>query len=144
MTQQGSVISFPVPLYQNLPIEAQFYQPSRFVISNVTLGVTTTVTISVDHNYVIGQTVRLLIPPNFGCFQLNETQGNVLSIPAANQVVVSINSLRNVDPFIAATNNIQQPQILAIGDINQGQTNSMGRNNNLVYIPGSFINISPQ
>lgn len=137
-----TVISGPVPAYANLPIESQFYQPSRFEISGVTLGQTTTVTTSVDHNYVIGQMVRLLIPPSFGCRQLNETQGFVLSLPAADQVEVSINSSRNVDAYTTSVETTK-PQILAIGNINGGNINSSGSLSTGTYIPGSFINISP-
>lgn len=143
MTSFGTVISFPIPPYQNLPIEAQFYEPSRFVISNITLGITTLVTTSLDHNYVIGQEIRLLIPSNFGCFQLNNRKGYVLSIPSSTQVQVSIDSSQNVNNFIFATNNINMPQIIAIGDINSGVVNSNGRVLNSTFISGSFINISP-
>lgn len=136
-----TVISFPIPPYSNLPIEAQFYQPSRFVIEDIDLGQTTTVTTTEDMNYVIGQLVRLIIPPTFGCRQLNEQQGYVLSIPAPDQVVISIDSSINVDPFIASSATTQA-QILAIGDINTGDTNSNGRRNNITFISGSFIDIS--
>lgn len=142
MAQQGTVISFPIPSYQNLPIDADFYQPSQFFISNITLGQSTTVTTTVNHNYVLGQECRLIIPSSNGCRQLNQLLGYVSSIPSPNQVVLNINSSRNVDPFTSGTG-IEQPQILAIGDINNGQTNT-GRTNNLTYPPGAFINISPQ
>lgn len=143
MATLTGVISFPIPPYQNLPIQSGFYQPRRFVISDVTLGVTTTITTTQNHDYTVGQLVRLLIPSNFGCFQLNESTGYVLSIPAANEVVIDINSTRNVDPFISATVTTASPQILGIADINNGQINSNGRVQNITYIPGSFINISP-
>ncbi len=142
MTSFGSVISYPIPAYSNLPIRADFYQPRRFVISNITLGQTTVVTTSVDHDYVIGQEVRLIIPSEFGSYQLNESFGYVLTIPALNQVEISIDSSRNVDSYIAATSN-QSPQILAIGDVNTGPINYHGRISNITYIDGSFINISP-
>lgn len=144
MAQQGSVISYPIPAYQNLTPDPQFYQPSRFVISAITLGQTTTVTTSADHNYVIGQECRLLIPASFGSYQLNEVKGNVLSIPASNQVVLDIDSSRNVDSYIASA--VTYPsvaQIVAVGDYNYGQINTNGRTNQLTNIPGSFINISP-
>ena len=82
----------PVPPYTNPPIEPQYYQPSKFYIEDVTLGRTTTVTTTEDHNYVIGQLVRLLIPSSFGCVQLNNTQGYVISIPASNEVELDIDS----------------------------------------------------
>ncbi len=142
MTSVGTVISYPIPLYSNVPIHVEFYQPSRFVISAVALGPTTTITTTVSHNYIVGQLVRLIIPPSFGCRQLNETQGYVLSIPTTTQVVVAIDSSKNVDPYTTSSASTVA-QILAIGDINSGQINSNGVNSTLNYIPGSFINISP-
>lgn len=131
----------PIAAYNNLPIETQFYQPRFYFIEDVDLGQTTTVTTTEDHDYVIGQQCRLIIPPLNGCRQLDEKTGIVISIPASNQVVLNINSSMNVDPFVSSSANTQ-PQILAIGDVNTGQINT-GRTNNLTYIPGSFINISP-
>lgn len=138
----GPVISYPIPAYQNVPIEPQNYQPRRFVISAITLGSTTLVTTTQNMDYVVGQLVRLIIPPSYGSRQLNETQGYVLSIPAPNQVVLSINSA-SADAFVNSMAPTQA-QILAIGDINSGSLNSNGRRNNGTFIPGSFINISPQ
>src|ERR1700691_3913599 len=138
-----SFIIGPVPPESNPPINPQYYAPNWFNISAIGLGQTTTVTTTVNHNYVIGQLVRLIIPQMYGCRQLNEQTGYVLSIPAANQVVLSIYS-QNFDVVTAnPTSNTTQPQILAIGDINNGTSNSSGRSNTGTSIPGSFINISP-
>lgn len=144
MAEQRGVITFPIPPYQNVPPQPEFYQPSRFVIEDITLGQTTLVTTTEDHNYVIGQECRLLIPSPFGSFQLNEVKGNVLSIPSDDQVELSIDSSRNVDAYIASS--VTYPsvaQIVAIGDFNSGAINSNGRIQNITFIPGSFINTSP-
>lgn len=138
----GTVISYPIPAYSNVPIEPQFYQPRSFFISTITLGSTTTVTTTAPMDYVIGQLVRLIIPPSFGCRQLNNQTGYVISIPSTTQVVLDIYSAGG-DQFTSSTATTR-PQILAIGDINSGTTNTSGRINNITYIPGSFINISPQ
>lgn len=143
MSQQGTVRSPPIPAYQNLPIEPQFYQPSQFFISNIVLGWTTIITTTTNHNYVIGQECRLIIPTVFGCYQLNQQLGYVLSIPSSNEVELSINSTKS-DSFIASSITFPSvAQIIAVGDINMGATNSQGRINNITYIPGSFIDISP-
>jgi ABC-type Fe3+-hydroxamate transport system substrate-binding protein len=133
----------PIPPETNPPIQPQYYQPSRFVISAIALGSETTVTTTVDQNYVIGQEVRLLIPPAFGCRQLNGVTGFVLSIPSLTQVVVSINSSNNVDPFVSSSYKRQSPQIVAVGDVNSGVINSSGISSTGTYVLGSFINISP-
>lgn len=138
-----SFFSGPTPPYNNPPIQPQFYQPSMFFISGINRGQTTLVTTSVNNNYVVGQLVRLLIPPTFGCVQLNESSGLVLSIPSPNQVEVEIDSSRNVDQFISASAARTLPQILAIGDVNSGIISSTGPTIPSTNIPGSFINISP-
>lgn len=133
----------PIPAYTNVPINADFYQPSRFNISALMLGQTTTVTTSVDHNYVVGQQVRLIIPQQFGTYELNGKQGTVISVTSATQVVVNIYSAPFTAFVSSPTAYVTQAQILAIGDINSGVTNSSGRTNTGTFIPGSFINISP-
>lgn len=144
MPSVGTVVSYPIPLYANVSIESDFYQPSRFVISNVTLGKTTTIDSLSDMDYVVGQLIRLIIPAPFGCFQLNGSQGYVLSVPSSTQVIVGIDSSRNVNSYIASSSTTVYPQILAIGSINNGSTNATGRTSNATYPPGAFINISPQ
>jgi hypothetical protein len=143
MTALTGVISYPIPLYQNVPIQSQYYKPRRWVISDMTLGQTTIITTTTEIDYQIGQEIRLLIPPSFGSIQLNGARGFVLTIPADDQVEVSINSTM-ADAFIASTSTVQSAEILAIGDINTGVTNTDGRNHQRTDVPGSFINISPK
>ncbi len=138
----STVITAPIPAFSNPPIQPQFYQPKVFVISNVVLGRTTTVTTTLDMDYVIGQLVRLIIPPTFGCRQLDEVEGYVIYIPSSNQVEVDIDSSRDVDPYTSSSS-LTPAQILAIGDINTGIISSTGRIIPTTNIPGSFINISP-
>lgn len=90
----------PIPPYTNVAIEPRFYQPSRFVISDISFGATTTVTTTEDTNYAIGQEVRLLIPRPYGASQLNNHQGVVISIPAVNQVELLIFST-GFNPFVS-------------------------------------------
>lgn len=137
----ASPISGPIPPYSNPPIQPDNYQPRRFQISDIQIGITTTVTTTENMDYVISQQVKLLIPSGYGCSQISGKDGFVISIPSPNQVEVTINSSK-ADPFV--NNSLDQvPQIVAIGNIENGQTNT-SRTNNITYTPGSFINISPQ
>lgn len=136
----ASPIVGPIAPYSNPPINPQYYQPSRFFISAISLGSTTTVTTTEDNNYVIGQLCRLIIPPGNVSRQLNEAQGYVLSLPADDQVELDIYS-SGVDTFVTTATGTQ-PQILAIGDINQGQINTTP-STVTTYPAGAFINISP-
>lgn len=137
----------PHPPFNNPPIEPQFFQPSRFVISDITLGQTTIVTTTENQNYVVGQLVRLIIPIHYGCNQLNNSQGYVISIPSSTEVEILIDSSQ-FDSFVPSPNltlyNKTPPQIMAIGEINSGAINSSGNIQTSTLIPGSFINISPQ
>lgn len=143
MTGNFDFNSGPIAPERNPPINPQYYQPSVFYISDVAIGTTTTVTTSVNHNYVIGQNIRLLIPNVYGCQPLNEQTGLVIGIPNPNQVIVDIYSL-GANPFIATpTYGPTPPQIVAIGDQNSGVINAMGRSPTGTFIPGSFIDISP-
>jgi len=139
-------ISGPIALYANLPIEPQYYKPWRFVITAIALGVTTTITATIPSitnlNYVLGQQIRLVIPPQFGCRQLNGHTAYVLSVTLPNQVTVSIDSSHGVDPYIASSATTPA-QILAIGDLNFGYISNSGRVIFNPGIPGSFQNISP-
>lgn len=141
-----TVVSYPTPPYSNPPIEPQYYAPWAFTISNVSLGINTIVTMIIpsitELNYVIGQEVKLLIPQGYGCRQLNNRTGFVIDITPPNQITLTINSSINVDPFVEGTGTTK-PQILPIGDINNGTINQWGRACNGTFIPGSFIDISP-
>ncbi len=136
-----SAIIGPIATYSNVPIASQNYNPSQFFISNIGLGIQTTITTTTSLNYVVGQLVRLVIPLLSGCRELNQQVGYVMSIPAANQVVLNLNSSK-VSAFTITTNS-QQPQILPVGDINNGIISSTGRSIPTTNIPGSFINVSP-
>lgn len=143
----NTVISYPIPPYSNPPIEPQFFQPSQFVISAISMGATTTVTTAVNNNYVIGQLVRLLLPSKYGADGLNEQTGYVINIPAANQVTINIDSI-GVDPFVSNPTFLPNqsktpPQIVAVGEVNTGAINANGPAFASTIVPGSFINISP-
>ena len=129
----------------NVPIAPQYFQPSQFFISEIEEGNTTIVTTTVNHNYVIGQLCRLIIPFFYGAQQLTNQSGYVISIPSATEVELTINS-NNSDPFIPSPNlsgeNMTPPQIMAIGEINSGATN-VSASMMSTAIPGSFLNISP-
>jgi hypothetical protein len=84
----------------------------------------------------------MIIPPPYGIRQLNEQQAYVISIPASNQVELAIDS-SFMDAFTSSTFTTK-PQILPVGDIANGTQNTNGRRNTGTFIPGSFINISPQ
>lgn len=131
----------PVAPQSNPPINPQYFFPRRQVITAISMGLTTLVTTEEDMNYAVGQEVRLIIPAFNGARELNEQTGFVILSPAPNQVILTIDSQR-VSPFTPVAGYIS-PQIIPIGDINNGVVNSNGVSPAGTFIPGSFINISP-
>lgn len=129
----------PIPPYQNLPIDISNYAPRRFFIADIQLGKQTLVTTTQNHDYVIGQNVRLLIPQFNGSRQLSKQTALVIEIPQADQVLLDLDSSLYVSPFVTSTNR-NQPQIMAVGDINLGQNNETNKNTK-TFVLGSFRNI---
>lgn len=132
----------PIPPFNNPQIEPQFFQPSQFFISAITLGSNVTVTTSTNHNYVLGQNVRLLIPFGFGSRQLNGQSGIVINIPSPTQFTLDLSGL-SVDAFFNNPIFTTKAQTIAIGDVNTGIISTTGRNLPTTNVPGAFINISP-
>jgi len=136
----GSPFPGPTPAYSNPPIEPQYYSPRFRFIDSITRGNPTTVVTTEDNEFVIGSLVRFVLPIANGIRQLNNQTGYVVEIDSTTQFLVAIDST-NYDPFVS-TSDIDQPQVVPVGDINNGVTNT-SNTNQATYIPGSFINISP-
>ena len=142
----------PIAPERNPPINPDFYLPRVFYIEAIATGPTTLITTTLPHNYVVGQTIRLVIPIPYGAQALNQQQGQVISIPMPNQVLTTIYS-QGIDPFIPTpTYGPTPPQIVPIGDINNGGINTTilvaesgttGIPQTICFVPGAFIDVSP-
>jgi hypothetical protein len=128
-----TVISYPIPAYANVPIQADYYQPRRFVISDITKGQTTLITTTEEQDYVVNQQVRILIPVSYGMSQINGQQALITSIPADDQVEVNIDS-RNYDPFIT------DPFIADITNATQSSQCVLTADNS--FVPGQSVLIT--
>jgi hypothetical protein len=142
MAYNPPLIFGPIAPENNPPINPQYYLPSVFNIAAITNGPTTVVTTTVNHNYVIGQLVRLLISQLYGARQFNEQVAYVIAIPSSTEITLQLDS-SFYDVFIPNPTSGTQPQVVAVGDINTGQINPNGRMVNGTFIPGSFIDVSP-
>lgn len=134
----------PIAAENNPPINPQYFTPKEFNIASIANGKTTLVQTTTDHDYVVGQLVRLLISQLFGARQFNEQTAYVINIPSTTQIILALDSssfdLFIPDPTIEST----QPQVVAVGDINTGHINRHGPRHIKPWIPGSFRNISPR
>lgn len=133
----------PIPPETNPAIKPQYYEPSRFVISALATGTSTTITTSTDNNYVVGGQVRVLIPQYYGTYQINGQTGFITSLLSSSQFIVNIDS-SNANAFISnPVFGPDLPQVVAVGDVNTGAINANGSRNQTTFIEGSFINVSP-
>lgn len=127
-TSTGNVGSYKKILYPNL------YFPGSVVISNITLGATTTIATAGAHQMQVGQEVALRIPQSWGTTQLNSLPntvipgspiyGYIVSVTDFQTVVVNINSTGftafNSNQTFASFPGEKFPQLVAVGDVNTG------------------------
>jgi len=60
--------SYPFPVYQ----------PAMRIISNITNGFPAVVTTTINHQYLDGTIVRLMVPLGFGMTQANQLTGSII------------------------------------------------------------------
>lgn len=134
-TSTGNVGSFKKVLYPYL------YAPGVSIISNITVGTTTTIDTTDAHNFVVGQEVAIRMPQVSGVTPVawGDSRYNslpnttipgspiyayVIAVTDYNTVVVNINSTGftafNPNIPIANVPGLQYPQIVAVGDVNTG------------------------
>lgn len=119
----------------------QVYTPFVCDISAVaSAGADTLVTTAIDHAFVIGNLIRFQIPQQYGMRQLNQLEAYVISVPAANQLLMNIDT-RAFDPFVIPTLPqfvvIDPAQTIPVGDANSG-TLAPGGILSLRTIPGAY------
>ncbi len=110
------------------------YFPGQSFISGIAVGSTTTIDTTNAHNFVVGQEVAFRIPSQWGMVQLNSlpntlspgspVYGYVVAVTDYNTVVVNIDSSSytafSSNPTVASVPGLSYPQIVAVGDVNNG------------------------
>lgn len=135
------------------------YFPGVSFISAITLGASTTISTTANHNMVVGQEVAFRIPTQWGTSELsspdlysNPLYGYVTSVASATQVVVNINttsgySAFNSNPSVAQVQaGLSFPQMVAVGDSNLGPVSNafLPVTINSATIGGAFQNNTRQ
>lgn len=83
------------------------YYPVAREITDITNEQMATVTFSEDHGYLVGQILGFRVTREWGMFQINNLRGEVMDIPADDQVVIDIdtslwsNFITPADPITA-------------------------------------------
>lgn len=77
--------------YQIIPFDPLYYPTKRYII-NITQANPAIVTTSVNHGYVVGQSVRLQVPSVFGMTQANNLLVNIVSTPTEGTFGISVDT----------------------------------------------------
>lgn len=76
--------------YRQIPYDTMFYPRNRY-ISAITQAAQAVITMTVTHNFVVGQKVRIYVDPMYGMVEMNGLIGNITAV-AASTITVDINS----------------------------------------------------
>lgn len=78
--------------YRILPFDPIYYPRRRF-ITKITQAAQAVVTLSVTHQYTVGQQIRMVIPAEFGMQQMNGLLATVVAVDLVNNTVtLNVNS----------------------------------------------------
>lgn len=109
-------------------IPSKYYSPYRRYITNITAAVAAVITVSVAHNYLVGDIIRVNCPDAFGMTQINGLSGTVTAVTAST-ITTDINSAAFTafafpTSAIAAAG-VSFPHVLPIGEVATKLTSSM-------------------
>lgn len=92
------------------------FRPQRMFITAITKANPAVITTSIDHNYVTGLLVRLIVPNSAGMIQLNNKIFEI-TVTGDDTFSIPIDST-NFDTFVDAADPNQCAQVSPVGEIN--------------------------
>ena len=95
------------------------YQPAMRVIANITNASPAVVTTTINHQYLTGTIVRLIVPKGFGMVQANQLVGTILVLTPTT-FAIDINTT-NFDAFTLPSSfppGYNDAQVIPIGEEN--------------------------
>ncbi len=111
------------------------YMPAVRDVTSVTNGFPAVVTTSFPHSYLNGLIVRMVIPFNYGMFQLNDLK-SVITVLSDTTFSINIDTT-NFDVFAIPTEAMDQPLLNVAQSVPIGELAS--------HLDQSFVNIlTPQ
>jgi hypothetical protein len=103
-----------------LAFQKPVFKPAMRIVTDITQASPCLVTTSFAHNYAIGLTVRLDIPPAFGMQQVNQQFAQILSVPTTTTFTMALDTTL-YDAFSAPSTypaNAQYAQVVPIAEDN--------------------------
>ncbi len=77
---------------QRVPFDPRFYPPTRFITA-ISQAASAVITLSVTHQYTVGQQVRIIVPTAFGMTQMNNQLVTITAInTTTNTITVNVDS----------------------------------------------------
>ncbi len=77
---------------RRVPYDPRFYPPYRYITA-ITQASSAVITLSVTHQFTVGQQVRIIVPTAFGMTQMNNQTGIITAInTTTNTITVNIDS----------------------------------------------------
>jgi hypothetical protein len=116
-------------------IQNPSYLPAVRDVIAITNAFPASVTTSFDHNYLSGLIVRMIVPGEYGMFQINKIKGSI-TVTSPTTFTIPINTT-NFDTFVVPTEQPQQP----LGNV--AQAVPVGEDSD--QLDQSFVNVlTPQ
>ena len=115
-------------------VQDPLYQPAMRQISNITQAEQATVTTTFDHQYIVGEIVRLVVPIDYGMQQVNGQTGTIISV-TDDTFVIDINTSL-YDAFVNSLTSLQYPQVIPIGEVSE---TLLAATHNTLRPPSNFI-----
>jgi hypothetical protein len=103
-----------------LAFQMPVFKPAMRIVTAITQASNALVTTSFDHNYAIGLTVRLDIPPAFGMQQANQQFAQIVTVPTTTTFTMALDTT-HYDAFSTPSSypaNAQYTQVVPIAEDN--------------------------
>lgn len=101
-------------------IPPKYYSPYRRWITNITVANPAVITVSVAHNYQIGDKMRVNVPAQFGMTQINGQLATITAVTAST-ITTDINSLGytafDFPTSAVAAAGVSFPHIVPVGEV---------------------------
>lgn len=103
-------------------IPAYRYQPARRYITGITAAASAVITLSVTHNYTVGDIVTVRVPAGWGMTEIDGLQGEVTAISTANNTITVDIDSSAMTAFAFPTSavaaaGITFPEVIPVGEI---------------------------
>jgi len=76
--------------FRIVPFNPRYYPPNRYITS-ISRAASAVITLSVQHNFTVGQEVRIICPSAFGMTQINNLLGVITAVGTAAQNTITVN-----------------------------------------------------